>query len=86
MNTREAAIRLHQEHGAQTDDAMQPMMVQLLEANKPLGVLDVYMGLEADGKFADGTKWAEPADYDARRFLIIPYGLLPGAQETAVAS
>ena len=66
VNTREAAIRLHQEHGAQTDDAMQPMMVQLLEANKPLGVLDVYMGLEADGKFADGTKWAEPGDYDCR--------------------
>ena len=66
VNTREAAIRLHQEHGAQTDDAMQPMMVQLLEANKPLGVLDVYMGLEADGKFADGSKWAEPGDYDCR--------------------
>ena len=66
VNTREVAIRLHQEHGAQTDDAMQPMMVQLLEANKPLGVLDVYMGLEADGKFADGSKWAEPGDYDCR--------------------
>ena len=24
------------------------------------------MGLEADGKFADGTKWAEPGDYDCR--------------------
>ena len=67
VNTREAAMNLHEGQGIQTDDALQPLMVQLFEANKPLGVLDVYMGLESTGKFADGTKWAEPADYDARK-------------------
>ena len=67
VNTREAAMNLHEGQGIQTDDALQPLMVQLFEANKPLGVLDVYMGLESTGKFADGTKWEEPADYDARK-------------------
>ena len=66
LNAREAVAELAEVRGWIDDDVLQPLMVRLTEANRSLGVLDLYMGLEADGRLADGTNWQEPGDYDAR--------------------
>ena len=63
---REAAAELAEAQGSFTDGSLQPLMGRLAESNRSLGVLDVYMGLESDGRLADGTNWQEPEDYDAR--------------------
>ncbi|EFQ24697.1 methyl-accepting chemotaxis sensory transducer with Cache sensor [Aminomonas paucivorans DSM 12260] len=64
---REGALELLEARGAVGDDDLEPLMTRLYQANKDLGVICVYMGLERDGSFADGTGWKEPGDYDARR-------------------
>ena len=64
---REATAQLREDRGALSDDDAQALLSRMLEGAKAYGISDLYMGLEADGKLADGTGWAEPGDWDSRK-------------------
>ena len=65
-NVARAAGHLAEHRGVTTDDDFEKAMKDFFAHNKDQGIQDVFMALEATGKFADGTGWQEPADYDAR--------------------
>ena len=59
---RDAMLRL----GVTDEDGVEKIVTALTNKTKSEGVLDIYMGHEATGKFSDGTGWKEPADYDCK--------------------
>jgi methyl-accepting chemotaxis protein len=55
-------------HGAaRTDDHVETLVSSFLERHRNTGIQDVFVGLEADGSFADGSGWREPEGYDCRK-------------------
>ena len=54
------------EGNIRTEDQLEKLMTQITKGNVDMGFQDVFMGIAASGRFADGTGWKEPADYDAR--------------------
>ena len=59
---RDAMLRL----GVTDEDGVEKIVASLTNRTKSEGILDIYMGHEATGKFSDGTGWKEPADYDCK--------------------
>ena len=49
-----------------TDDELQKYMIYYYNQNKDRHIQTVFFGFEQTGKFADGTEWKEPDDYDCR--------------------
>ena len=49
------------------DDDLDLLFQRIFSVNRVQGIMDVFMGLERDGSFADGTGWKEPEGYDCRR-------------------
>ena len=61
-------VRLaHTQNPNAKDDDLTPLFQQAFSVNKGKGIVDVFMGLEKDGSFVDGTGWLEPEGYDCRR-------------------
>ena len=54
------------EGNIRTEEQLEKLMTQITKGNVDMGFQDVFMGIAASGRFADGTGWKEPADYDAR--------------------
>ena len=67
LGAREAALLVREGRQTPSDDDYQAALSRMLESAKPYGVTDLYMGLESDGRLADGTGWAEPGDWDSRK-------------------
>ena len=67
LGAREAALLVREGRQTPSDDDYQAALSRMLESSKPYGVTDLYMGLESDGRLADGTGWAEPGDWDSRK-------------------
>ncbi|MCX7828724.1 MAG: methyl-accepting chemotaxis protein [Thermanaerothrix sp.] len=57
------------QRGANTDDALEPMMMRLFggASKDDPNIFEVYIGLESDGSLASGVGWKEPEGYDARK-------------------
>jgi methyl-accepting chemotaxis protein len=55
------------QYGTTDEAGLEKIVSALMNGNKDMGIQDIYMGLESTGKFADGTGWQEPADYDCRK-------------------
>ncbi|NLL37707.1 MAG: methyl-accepting chemotaxis protein [Fretibacterium sp.] len=47
-------------------EAMTQLMTQLFEKARQDGVLTLFFGYESDGRFADGSSWEAPVDFDSR--------------------
>ena len=68
--TTAAATSFHMREGhgaARTDDHVETLVSSFLERHRNTGIQDVFVGLEADGSFADGSGWREPEGYDCRK-------------------
>ena len=59
---RDAMLRLN----VTDEDGVEKIVAALTARTKNEGIMDLYMGHEATGKFSDGTGWKEPDDYDCR--------------------
>jgi methyl-accepting chemotaxis protein len=59
--------QLVEEYGLCTKALLEPSMARFLKANEKAGLLDVYMGFQLSGAFADGSLWIPPADFDPRK-------------------
>lgn len=49
-----------------TEEQLEKLMTLITNDNKSVGFQDIFMGIASTGRFADGTGWKEPADYDAK--------------------
>jgi methyl-accepting chemotaxis protein len=52
--------------GTVDNQRLQAMLADLLASNERDNVLDVYVGIENDGKLISGEGWEAPPDYDSR--------------------
>lgn len=48
------------------EDELEQIATALLQRVKGEGVYDLYLGHASTGRLSSGTRWKEPADYDAR--------------------
>ncbi|HPQ37734.1 MAG TPA: methyl-accepting chemotaxis protein [Synergistaceae bacterium] len=53
-------------HGSLKEEALEVPMVRLYNRFHARGALNIYFGLESDGRVAVGSGWDEGEDYDAR--------------------
>ena len=54
-------------HGTLEENALEVSMVRLYDRFLSRGALNIYFGLESDGRVAVGSGWDEGTDYDARQ-------------------
>jgi methyl-accepting chemotaxis protein len=50
--------------GITAEDVIEETLVSAVGINKDAGIQDIYFGLDATGRVADGVHWKEPSDYD----------------------
>ncbi len=68
--TTAAATAFHMREGhsvARMDDHVETLVSSFLERHVKTGIQDVFVGIEANGSFADGSGWREPEGYDCRK-------------------
>ncbi|MDR3280183.1 MAG: methyl-accepting chemotaxis protein [Synergistaceae bacterium] len=65
-NARPGLTPLFGRYGGVDQNRLQETLARFKEENLPQGVIDLYVGLESNGKITTGGGWEAPDDYDSR--------------------